>query len=444
MGVILKSESRGLDALADAVRNEPEGNRNHLLHWAAMRAVEEDHPAQDIRAKLTKAARDAGLTSSETAATIRSGLRRAERKGLRGTRVNGYQRAAKTFAEWLADPVAQAEWIKVQKDIADGLYDEPEDAFTDSGSSPPPEGFLSIVDYRLSVPTNIPWVWHDFVYKGAVTILSGPPKAGKSTIATQLMRSRESGEALLDRGVARGACLLVTEEGGIAVTYKTRGLMKLTVYDRKAAKGEPFAVTLAKVTLWLKANPDGLVFIDTLAVWASVEDENDASQTTKAIEQVMALAQVHDAPVVIIHHTRKGGGQHGEAIRGSGAILATPDISIELKYTEDDTDERYLDTQGRVIFPERILVSFDRDTMSYSRLDITERGNEAIEKDLAMIPYDGPGVKQGQTGLSWRRLDQLVNKGRVRKQAGGSGKPNLYWAIPPQTKLRVVHEEDAP
>ena len=66
-----------LDALACAVRDEREGNRNALLYWAACRALEEGIRADIVAEVLNRAALAAGLTRDETDATLRSALRRS-------------------------------------------------------------------------------------------------------------------------------------------------------------------------------------------------------------------------------------------------------------------------------------------------------------------------------------------------------------------------------
>ena len=70
--------SRRITALAGAVATAQEGNRNHLLNWAAHRAgrlvgagIIDEHQARE---QLTQAALRAGLTRQETDATITSGL----------------------------------------------------------------------------------------------------------------------------------------------------------------------------------------------------------------------------------------------------------------------------------------------------------------------------------------------------------------------------------
>jgi len=66
-----------LDALACAVRDEREGNRNALLYWAACRALEEGIRADIAAEVLNRAALAAGLSRAETDATLRSALRRS-------------------------------------------------------------------------------------------------------------------------------------------------------------------------------------------------------------------------------------------------------------------------------------------------------------------------------------------------------------------------------
>ncbi len=65
-----------LDALACAVRDEPAGNRNSILFWAACRAFEEGIRPDIAEAVLRRAANSAGLEDAEAQATIESALKR--------------------------------------------------------------------------------------------------------------------------------------------------------------------------------------------------------------------------------------------------------------------------------------------------------------------------------------------------------------------------------
>lgn len=454
----------GLRALERTVRNRPEGSRNSTLFWATARGIEEGNDPQQVVDILGSAAIDAGLEPREIRATLKSGYNRGQ-QDLAATPSEGP--ATGPSAEWLERirEVQQAYWD------ANGIvtYDHENKAFvfispeyeakwqtddmvllatiedwyerehpTKEENTQHASGIVPISDYRASVPTVIPWIAERFVYRGGVTLVTAPAKAGKSTLMANLQRSRETNTTFIGVPVEQGPSLLITEEGGIAVVYKTEGLNNLYVYDRKASQGESFEDTLAKAQDWMAEHPDGMIFIDTLAIWAGIEDENDATSTTKAIAKVMLLAQTANAPVVIVHHSRKSGGSHGEAIRGSGAILATVDISIEMKRTDDPTsDERCLSTQGRVILPERYLLDFDRMTGTYTKIDLATRANSEIEMWLEGIPTNRsqPGLTRTELQALWdmtdtrKRTTRLLNVGRMHAEKTARGWQ--YWAIPP-------------
>ncbi len=321
--------------------------------------------------------------------------------------------------------------------------DGPDQATGDKGPEPeaaprPAALIVGIDDYRAGVPTEIPWRCTLIAYSGGVTLIAGPPKSGKSTLAAQLQRCCETGEPFLGAwAVTVGPVLLVTEEGGIAVVYKTNGLHRLDILDRRAAAGLTFAQVLAAVGQWGAAHPGGLVFIDTLAIWAGIENENDASEATKAVAAVTLLAQSTGLAIALVHHVRKSGGDNGEAIRGSGAILATVDIAVELSRVDAHSDDRWLDIQGRVIMPERFLLTFDRLTQTYALGDRAEARLEEIEADLVGIPADGPGLTRNDLHGLWKRdprkrTEQLLNVGRLRAEYAQHGRAwaYRYWSVP--------------
>ena len=302
------------------------------------------------------------------------------------------------------------------------------------------DAIVSIVDYRASMPTIIPWIVQGLVYAGGVSLIAGPPKAGKSTLAAQIMRCRETGKKLFGAlDVRTGPTLLVTEEGGIAVVFKTAGLTSLDVLDRRAAvlRHMTFAQVLDLVAKWAGAHPDGLAFIDTLAVWAGIENENDASETTRALDAINAVAQSTGLGIALVHHARKSGGESGEAIRGSGAILATVDIGAELSRVDLTSDDRWLDVMGRVLMPERYRLGFDRPTMSYGLADSAS--------DLVDIPSDGPGLTREDLASVWqaspkRRAQDLVGKGLLRCEKVKDGRVWAwrYWSVARATTVDAL------
>ena len=236
-----------------------------------------------------------------------------------------------------------------------------------------PQGTLIVLmpDYLAAMPTDIEWVSPLAAY-GFVSLVAGPPKGGKSTLIANLLHARENNEVFLwGDPVPEGPALYVTEEAGLAVARKTKGLMKLHVLDRRAfvsAGLSKFDHLIEVLQLWCKSQASApLIVIDTLAIWGDIKDENDAMAATQAVGKVALLAQVTGAAIILIHHARKGGGDHGEGIRGSGAIFATVDQAIELGFTNDKlSDNRELSLSGRLIYPEERELGFDRGTNTYS------------------------------------------------------------------------------
>jgi len=308
-----------------------------------------------------------------------------------------------------------------------------------------------ITDYLRGVPHTIPWIVDKFAYLGGVTILAGAPKAGKSTLAFDLMRARETGTDFLGGTCAPGPTLLVTEEGGVPIRFKGGTLSELFVYDQQASEGEPFDATLRVVGEWAKEHPGGLVFIDTLAVWAGVEDENSSAEMTKAIKLVkQLLADPYQVAVVLVHHTRKGGGKDGEAIRGSGAILATVDHVVELKRTsEDGSTERILDVMSRVLDKQETWrIDWNPLDRKYTRIEMLSISAKA-DRELAGVPRDGAGVTRDyierlgtiKTNLK-ERLLRFETDGYLRVTRPGGTKPNLYWRKDPGEPLHPDDDDE--
>lgn len=311
----------------------------------------------------------------------------------------------------------------------------------------------NIRDYLADVPLTIPWFVDHFAYEHGITIVAGAPKAGKSTLAFSLMEARETGNEWIGFNCEPGPTLLVTEEGGVPVRHKGGMLRDLDVYDRKASGGEPFEATLKVIADWCELHPGGLVFIDTLAVWAGVEDENSSAEMTKAIDLIrLRVSEPYPVAVVLVHHARKSGGKDGEGIRGSGAILASVDHVIELRRHESHDTQRWIDVMSRVLpGQEHWLIDWDGMNRAYTRITDEieqQRDLDSINAEVARIPSNGDGVTQKQVhalGISRHRLEHLVNVGRVSARKGISREPTLYWGIPPVpfgAEHAAYHDDD--
>ena len=270
----------------------------------------------------------------------------------------------------------------------------------------------SVARIRDETPSTVPWAAYPVAYFGGVSVLAGPPKGGKSTLLGHLARCAETGEQFLgEYDVERATpVLLMTEEHGIPVVMKTDafGLTAAEVVQRGDAvrAGWGLADALAAAARWTTDNPRGVIVIDTLAVWAGIENENDAGETTAAMETIRHALADRGAAVVLVHHTRKGGGIAGEATRGSGAIAASCDVQAELTYYDasDATDpRRWLTVRGRVMETTRLLVAYDTATHSYAVEDTSAEQNAELLSWLDGVPR----VEEDADGLSQKKLEEL-------------------------------------
>jgi hypothetical protein len=291
----------------------------------------------------------------------------------------------------------------------------------------------------------IPWVVPDMVFYGGVTMVSGSPKSGKSTLVADLVRAREQREEWLGRNVAGGTTILATEEGGFPVVYRWKASGDLIVMQHHVATAhyrldvpeplpgvtpEPFVDWVERQLTEAIEDTEGkvLVIIDTLAVWSGIDDENDSMETTKAVIRWTGLASRTGAAVILVHHSRKGGGQYGESVRGSTAILATVAMSMELSHVSPGSDDRRLDIRGRLTFGERLTLSFDRDTGRYSVSAEPESGVDRSElrewlKELEPKVYTSKGVTATEAASAWgkarntaiTRLEAMEKAGLLRR-----------------------------
>jgi hypothetical protein len=189
-----------LAAETEAVRLAPEGTRNDQLNRSAVklgRLVPHLVDRDTVRAALTAAARDAGLTARETGRTISSGLR----AGMRTPRDPGEpQRADSSSGGQLVDltdrlggPVMVVQQQPAPPDLSGYLID---------GAA-----------WLLELPETPPAVWGagDQVLwaQGEALMIAGSPGVGKTTLGGQLVRGRLGlTPRVLDMPVMEGGALL--------------------------------------------------------------------------------------------------------------------------------------------------------------------------------------------------------------------------------------------
>jgi len=194
---------------------------------------------------------------------------------------------------------------------------------------------------------QVEWVWDGFLAKSQISLLSGYPKAGKTTLMTHMIKLAAQG-GTLGTSVRPGKILVVSEESGNL--WRRRSARFGLVGDVLA---QPFAGRPTKeqwkqfigyLTKEIRNDTYDVVIFDTLASLAPIADENDSAHMLDAITPLNSLSGA-GAAVLLIHHIRKSDATQGMAVRGSSALPGFVDIILELRAYDPS---RRMDTRRRL------------------------------------------------------------------------------------------------
>jgi hypothetical protein len=246
------------------------------------------------------------------------------------------------------------------------LGDEPEG---DVGWSP----FVDVLDLEAS-PAKPPTVLPGLAWQGRVSVLSGAPKAGKSTALAQAIGCRLSGEAFAGETVVpSGPVALVTEEplGLLAQRLRVYGVgedHRGAVYVASPAHG------VDRVVEALQRSQPEVVIVDSFASWAvagGCESLSDPAVMRRVVDTLRTVAD-DGAAVLVVHHARRSDGE----IADSRDIAASVDMIITFDAVDAELDRcaprvsslRLLSYLGR--WPQDVvMLDFDRHRGRYTYVD---------------------------------------------------------------------------
>jgi predicted ATP-dependent serine protease len=187
-----------------------------------------------------------------------------------------------------------------------------------------------------------------YIVRGWSHVLSGYPRCGKTELLVPCCASwLQAGDTML----------YFTEEPRSIWRYR------LGILPGPWA-GLQLVFALGANTLELLARIQGgtetVVVIDTVRnLGVLPRDENDNAAIAYALTPFVAAARKGRKTLILVHHDRKGGGDHGEAIAGGHAFLGAVDIALGI--TRDSVpNRRVVRCLARLIEADELL--YERDT----------------------------------------------------------------------------------
>jgi hypothetical protein len=293
--------------------------------------------------------------------------------------------------------------------------------------------FIGADELRASTPAEPDWTWAGYLAPGAVTILAGKPKAGKSTLALAVAEAVATGAAaFLGRSIKGGPVVYISEESAATLAHKLPATAEIRVLSRDAAWPKPSwpALIGAACEEALRVSAVLLV-IDTWPFFAGLakDAEKDAGAAGQAMQH--ALDATHDGlAVMLAGHTRKAGGEDGDALRGSSAIAGAADIVLELERTEQPSERALLALSRFPSTPGSVIFDYDKVSRSWSVEGEGERSEARsmrLRQAILSALRDGgeltnAGLEKA-TGVARREwhteLNKLVDDGQVRRSGEG-------------------------
>lgn len=179
------------------------------------------------------------------------------------------------------------------------------------------------------------WIWHGYLARGNLTLLTSLWKAGKTTLLTGLLQRLAVGGDFLGQSCLAARALVVSEESP-ATWAERRQVMPVGPHAELLAR--PFrarptpADWQALIDHALERRAEGrldLFVVDTLAKFLPGHSDSDPGTILTMLNPLQELADSGVA-VLVLHHPRKKPSEEGSTARGSGALLGYVDIILEL------------------------------------------------------------------------------------------------------------------
>ena len=192
---------------------------------------------------------------------------------------------------------------------------------------------VSLGDLLNEPEEQIPFVVDRLLPAGGLSLLLGKPKVGKSTLARCLLVSVARGGAWLGRECIQGpAVYLALEEKRSEVrrhfaSLGATGADPIHCYiDRPPeVKSEEF------IRAVIASCSPRLVVVDPLAFLTKVTDNSDYAEVVQKLSPIVDVVRDTETHVVLVHHSRKADGHHGDEALGSTGYLGAVDTAVSLR-----------------------------------------------------------------------------------------------------------------
>lgn len=292
----------------------------------------------------------------------------------------------------------------------------------------------SFADMLKEPEEELDFLVHGLLPRAGTSIVAGPPKVGKTTLARQLAVAVARGEEFLGRSTEKGAVLYLALEEKHSEIRRHFLRLGLTSQDNvDITCTMPYENQNQQLEHVLTLKHYDLVIIDTLFKFVSVEDGNSYQEVVNALRPLEDIARDSGAHLCLVHHSKKTESKDPiETLLGSTAIAAAVDTIVGVsKQRLGEREERVVQTRNRYGDPvEASVLSYNkeqgRSVLGPGLGDAEKMQNEArVLSALSEIggAASSSDLKEAVGGNDQKRADilqALVQSGRVSRLGNGT------------------------
>ncbi len=310
----------------------------------------------------------------------------------------------------------------------------------------------------------IQFLWQGYIPLGSLGLLAGPPKVGKSTVATDLQARVSRGAPMPDGTPGReGRVLLIAPEDGESEALaryleaggdrERFGVVWEDLEDPDAQVPPTFPERLVELERLIREHGVLLVVIDNLdkVVGRKVE-MNKAKDVTEVLAPLQAMAKRTGAAILAIEHTRKGGaGDPLDAVLGSRKVTGVARFVAFVVRDQDNPKQRLFGVRGNYTAEDDGTLRFTMSANGHKTTRIDWEGASGVSlQDAFRSENEGQGGALGEA-IAWLR-DYLSDGPRERKEVVAEAREMDVsdWALKEARRRlgivpqRLEHEQGRP
>ena len=288
-------------------------------------------------------------------------------------------------------------------------------------------------------PENIDYCVENLLPSGGFSVLVGKPKAGKTTLARQLVVAVAQGRPFLNRRTDQCAVIYIAmeeKESEVRSHFNALGLQgadPVHILCERVSKN----TSVAMLEATFKGNPKlKLAVIDPVFRFVSVKDSNDYIQVTNALEGLLNLTRNYGVHILTVHHKKKKDTDDlTDGALGSTAISGSVDTYIDLRKDRSGlrtlcTDQRY----GINLAETQLIWDMKSRRLSLGKTCVeveeegAKRGEDRVTQEIINYIHEEPGCTQaaifnavtGRTSTIRAMFRGIVEQGLLEEEGQGT------------------------